>query len=104
MVDFIVGTPPRRSSSLPPLATPGIPQGGAAPRAALARISLNKEGHRLVALCFYLLTYLRLLSARTVTATATGRISGLARVVAAVTVVVGHVFDPFYVWEWRLRF
>ena len=48
-----------------------------------------------MALCFYLLTYLRLLAAGAVTATAAGSVSGLARVVAAIT-LVGHVFDPFY--------
>ena len=44
-----------------------------------------------MALCFYLLTCCRLLTAGTVTATATGRISGLARVVAAIA-LVGHVW------------
>ncbi len=99
----MVGTP-RRSLSLPPPSTPGIPQGGAAPRAALARISLNKEGHRLVALCIYLLTYLRLLSARAVGAAAAGGVAVRRRIAAAVTVVVGHVFDPFYFGGWRVRF
>jgi len=60
----------------------------------------NKEGHLLVALCFYLLTNLRLLAARAVGAVAAGGITGGAGIAAAVTVVVGHVFDPFYVWEW----
>jgi hypothetical protein len=58
---------------------------------------LPKEGHLLVALCFYILTCFRLLAARAVTATVAGRIAGLARVVAAIT-LVGHVFDPFYFW------
>ena len=44
-----------------------------------------------MALCFYLLSYFRLLAAGAVTATATGRISGLARVVAAIA-LVGHVW------------
>ena len=39
----------------------------------------NKEGHLLVALCFYLLTYLRLLTSGAVTAAAAGGIAGLAR-------------------------
>jgi hypothetical protein len=60
----------------------------------------NKEGHLLVALCFYLLTYLRLLAARAVGAAAAGGVASGGRIAAAVTVVVGHVFDPFYVWEW----
>ena len=62
----------------------------------------NKEGHLLVALCFYLLTYNRLLAARAVGAAAAGGVAVRRRIAAAVTVVVGHVFDPFYVWEWRL--
>ena len=49
---------------------------------------LQKEGHLLVALCFYCL---RLLTAGAVTATAAGSVSGLARVVAAIT-LVGHVW------------
>ena len=46
--------------------------------------------------------YLRLL-ARAVGAAAAGGIAGGAGIAAAVTVVVGHVVDPFYVWLWRLR-
>jgi hypothetical protein len=60
-------------------------------------LSSNKEGHLLVALYFYLLTSLRLLTARTVGAAAAGGIAVGRRIAAAVTVVVGHVFDPFYV-------
>ena len=50
-----------------------------------------------MALCFYCL---RLLTARAVTATAAGRISGLARVVAAIA-LVGHVWMGL---DLRLRF
>ena len=53
-----------------------------------------------MALCFYLLTCCRLLAAGAVTATATGRISGLARVVAAIA-LVGHVWMGL---DLRLRF
>ena len=56
-----------------------------------------------MALCFYLLTYLRLL-ARTVGAAAAGGITSGAGIAAAVTVVVGHVFDPFYFGGWSVRF
>ena len=48
----------------------------------------NKEGHLLVALCFY---FLCLLASGAVTAAAAGRVSGLARVVAAIA-LVGHVW------------
>ena len=44
-----------------------------------------------MALCFYLLTCCRLLAAGAVTAAATGRISGLARVIAAIA-LVRHVW------------
>ena len=43
------------------------------------------------ALCFYLLTCCRLLAAGAVAAAAAGRISGLARVVAAIA-LVGHMW------------
>jgi len=57
----------------------------------------NKEGHLLVALCFYCLC---LLAAGAVTATAAGSVSGLARVVAAIA-LVGHVWMGL---DLRLRF
>jgi hypothetical protein len=53
-----------------------------------------------VALCFYLLTCCRLLTAGAVAATAAGSVSGLARVVAAIA-LVGHVWMGL---DLRLRF
>ena len=57
-----------------------------------------------MALCFYLLTYCRLLAARAVGAAAAGGVAVRRRIAAAVTVVVGHVFGPFYFGGWRVSF